>query len=119
MNHYILANNIKCYINKIENHVETCGPVYSYKLCKLLNNYIKYIRLYMPKTKYNYKIITAELLEIYKLLVSLKYIYQDYESIENFIDFVKSSLFSVIYIQYKSDYITDVVYKGLILRLAD
>jgi hypothetical protein len=80
-------------------------PVYSYKLYKTINFYIRYIRLRIPKTKHALKNVLVDLFEIKRLLISKLVCFKDYDSLENIREIIVATIISVVHLQLKFKFI--------------
>jgi hypothetical protein len=103
--HVNLAVNIKTQLGALNVNI---FPIYSYQLTKTINLYIRYIRLYVPRSKNALKNVLVDLFDI-KRLITLKLIcFQDYDSLENLREIVVAAIISVIYMQLKLKFINTI-----------
>lgn len=99
-----LATNIKCQLSNLN---ITYTP-YSHKLYKSVYIYIKYIRLHEIRKKSMLKQILIDLFDIKRLLKQKILEYPNYECFENLLDIIVATIISIVNIQYKMLFITDV-----------
>jgi len=100
--HVNLAVNIKTQLNALNVDI---FPIYSYQLTKTINLYIRYIRLYVPRTKNALKNVLVDLFEIKRLLIIKLVCFADYISLENLRETIVAAIISVINIQLKLKFI--------------
>lgn len=96
-----LAADIKCQFNNLNT-----SSIYSYKLYKSINRYIKYIRLYETKTKQNLKRILIDLFDIKRMIQKKISEFPDYECFEIFLDIIVATIISIINIQFDMSFIS-------------
>ena len=102
-----IAINIKRQIRDIDLNI---FPIYSYKLIKLINIYARYIRTHVPKNKQNLRFILLDLFEIKRMICQKMIHFPNFESLENIHDVIVATIYSVVKIQYRCNYITKTQY---------
>lgn len=100
MYHFQLAANIKYQLLNIN-----LFPIYSYKLSKTINKYIRYIRLYLPQKIHVLKSTLLDLFDIKRLLVQKHKEYPNFDWFENAHDIIVASIISLIKVQYNLGFI--------------
>lgn len=106
-----LAINIKQQIAHIS---DANYPMYSHRLYKTLNVYLRYIRLFAPKHKPILKIILLDLFDMKRLIAQKMLFYSNYDSLENIKDILVASIISVVNVQHKLGYIKRTQYHNYI-----
>ena len=102
MHHFQLAANIKYQLLNIN-----MFPIYSYKLNKTINMYIRYIRVHLPKKKHVLKSTLLDLFDIKRLVVKRLNEFPDFESFENIHSIIIAAIISLIKVQYNLGYINE------------
>lgn len=100
MHHFKLAANIKYQLLNIN-----MFPMYSYKLNKTINTYIRFIRIHLPRRKHILKSTLLDLFDIKRLVLKRMNEFPDFDSFENIHDVIVATIIALIKIQYNSGYI--------------
>ena len=82
-------------------------PMYSYKLNKTINVYIRYIRLKLPKRKHVLKSTLLDLFDIKRLVVKRMTEFPNFDSFENIHDVIIATIISLIKVQYNLGYMCE------------
>lgn len=104
MHHFKLAANIKY---QLLNNVYLAYPVYSYKLNKTINLYIRYIRIHLPKKKHVLKSTLLDLFDIKRIVSKNMIDFPDFDFFEHVNEIIVATIISIIKIQYNLEFINE------------
>ena len=82
-------------------------PMYSYKLYKTVNVYIRYIRIHVPRRKHLLKSTLLDLFDIKRILKQKMIEFPNFECFENINDLIVATIVSIIKIQHTFNYINN------------
>lgn len=102
MHHFKLAANIKYQLLNVN-----MFPMYSYKLNKTINVYIRYIRIHAPKRKHVLKSTLLDLFDIKRLVVKKIHEFPNFDSFENIHEIIIAAIISLIKMQYNLGFINE------------
>lgn len=102
MHHFRLAANIKYQLLNINVY-----PIYSYKLNKTINLYIRHVRLKLPRKKHVLRSTLLDLFDIKRIVVKNMVEYPDFDFFENLNEIIVATIISIIKIQYNLGFINE------------